>query len=136
MTTVLRSEFDALWKETLTLQFHDILPGSCISRVYQEAEKEYRKLAGKVDEVIHDARSLLINNIDTSTFKNPHAIFNTTSFDRNEWVNIDNNWMKARLNSYGYAVIEPQNETVNGLKAECRSIENDLIRLLFLTMAI
>lgn len=131
MTTVLRSEFDALWKETLTLQFHDILPGSCISRVYQEAEKEYRKLAGKVDEVIHDARSLLINNIDTSTFKNPHAIFNTTSFDHNEWVNIDNNWMKARLNSYGYAVIEPQNETVNGLKAECRSIENDLIRLLF-----
>ncbi|EFW8153922.1 hypothetical protein FEL53_22125, partial [Shigella dysenteriae] len=28
---MLRSEFDEIWKEMLTLQFHDILPGSCIS---------------------------------------------------------------------------------------------------------
>ena len=30
---------DQLWKETLLYQFHDILPGSSIKRVYDECEK-------------------------------------------------------------------------------------------------
>ncbi|HFO7535420.1 TPA: alpha-mannosidase, partial [Escherichia coli] len=51
MTSILRSEFDEIWKAMLTLQFHDILPGSCISRVYHETEKEYLKLEAKTEKI-------------------------------------------------------------------------------------
>ncbi|MDD0542862.1 hypothetical protein PS014_24765, partial [Shigella sonnei] len=33
---------DVIWKAMLTLQFHDILPGSCISRVYHEIHEPGR----------------------------------------------------------------------------------------------
>ncbi|HFS2752153.1 TPA: alpha-mannosidase, partial [Escherichia coli] len=116
---------DEIWKAMLTLQFHDILPGSCISRVYHETEKEYLKLEAKTEKIISDAQSTLLSKIDTSSYKDPHILFNTTCFARNEWININNNWLKARVNSYGYAVIDPKNKIVNGLKAESRSIENN-----------
>nr|EER7329452.1 alpha-mannosidase [Escherichia coli] len=80
---------------------------------------------------ISDAQSTLLSKIDTSSYKDPHILFNTTCFARNEWININNNWLKARVNSYGYAVIDPKNKIVNGLKAESRSIENNYIKLLF-----
>jgi alpha-mannosidase len=34
-------ELDALWKRHLVLEFHDILPGSSITRVHREAEAEH-----------------------------------------------------------------------------------------------
>ncbi|HET7902493.1 MAG TPA: glycoside hydrolase family 38 C-terminal domain-containing protein, partial [Candidatus Nanopelagicales bacterium] len=34
-------ELDALWKRHLVLEFHDILPGSSITRVHREAEQEH-----------------------------------------------------------------------------------------------
>jgi alpha-mannosidase len=35
---------DALWKRHLVLEFHDILPGSSITRVHQEAEAEHAEV--------------------------------------------------------------------------------------------
>ena len=37
------SKADALWKELLLHQFHDILPGSSIKEVYEESKEEYQK---------------------------------------------------------------------------------------------
>lgn len=37
-------ELEALWKEILLYQFHDILPGSSIARVYEESVKRYEIL--------------------------------------------------------------------------------------------
>src|SRR5439155_8181944 len=34
-------ELDALWQEVLLYQFHDILPGSSIKRVYTESNARY-----------------------------------------------------------------------------------------------
>ena len=46
-----QQEADALWKQLLLHQFHDILPGSCIGRVYEEARKAHQEIldgAGKL----------------------------------------------------------------------------------------
>lgn len=40
-----QQEADALWKQLLLHQFHDILPGSCIGRVYEEAVYYHEKAA-------------------------------------------------------------------------------------------
>ncbi|MFE7133285.1 alpha-mannosidase, partial [Streptomyces sp. NPDC057638] len=40
---------DALWKTVLLHQFHDILPGSSIAWVHQEAEAEYARVAEELE---------------------------------------------------------------------------------------
>lgn len=39
---------DALWKEILLYQFHDILPGSSINRVYDESQARYQAIYSEV----------------------------------------------------------------------------------------
>ncbi len=45
-------ELDALWKEVLLHQFHDILPGSSIAWVHEEAELALARVAERLDELI------------------------------------------------------------------------------------
>ena len=42
-------EMERIWKRILFLQFHDILPGSSIKRVYDEAEAEYPLLLAELE---------------------------------------------------------------------------------------
>lgn len=41
--------FDAIWKEALTLQFHDIIPGSSIRKVYEETNAAHDRLLAACD---------------------------------------------------------------------------------------
>lgn len=41
--------FDAIWKEVLTLQFHDIIPGSSIRKVYEETNAAHDRLLAACD---------------------------------------------------------------------------------------
>ncbi len=44
--------FDDFWREVLTLQFHDILPGSSIAWVHDEAEAAHRRIADELESRI------------------------------------------------------------------------------------
>ncbi len=44
-----KEEMDKLWKEALLYQFHDILPGSSIARVYEETDIAYAKMFAELD---------------------------------------------------------------------------------------
>jgi alpha-mannosidase len=41
----------AYWKQVLTYQFHDIIPGSCIGRVYEEAEAGSKRMLTALEEL-------------------------------------------------------------------------------------
>ena len=43
------ADFDAIWKELLTLQFHDIIPGSSIQVVYRETHAAHARLLAACD---------------------------------------------------------------------------------------
>lgn len=45
-------EIEGIWKEVLLYQFHDILPGSSIERVYKECLARYEILSNKIDEIL------------------------------------------------------------------------------------
>ena len=49
-----KEEIDALWKEALLYQFHDILPGSSIARVYEETDIAYTKMFAKLNQLAQD----------------------------------------------------------------------------------
>jgi alpha-mannosidase len=46
--------FDDLWREVLTLQFHDIIPGSSIAWVHDEAEAAHRRIADELERRVDD----------------------------------------------------------------------------------
>lgn len=54
-----RAEIDELWKQVLTLQFHDILPGSSIAWVHEDAERTFAdieaELQTRIGELLADA---------------------------------------------------------------------------------
>jgi alpha-mannosidase len=54
-------EIDEAWKTVLLNQFHDILPGSSIARVYEEAEAAYAEVVEIADQVAEDAAGELTN---------------------------------------------------------------------------
>ncbi|SDO36220.1 alpha-mannosidase [Nakamurella panacisegetis] len=49
----------SLWETVLLLQFHDILPGSSIAWVHQQAESEYSRVAAELAELIAAAQRAL-----------------------------------------------------------------------------
>jgi alpha-mannosidase len=45
-------ELDGLWKEVLLQQFHDIIPGSSITWVYEDTAAAYAKVVGRLEALI------------------------------------------------------------------------------------
>ncbi len=74
---------DGLWKAVLLNQFHDIIPGSSIHRVYEEAEAAYANVISKADTIADNARKALVKN-------NPAAltVFNSLSWKRDAIVEL------------------------------------------------
>jgi alpha-mannosidase len=54
-----REELDRLWKLLLLQQFHDILPGSSIRLVYEDAARDFAELARGIDALIGDGETLV-----------------------------------------------------------------------------
>ncbi|OPJ64587.1 alpha-mannosidase [Clostridium oryzae] len=73
-----KEKLDAMWKKLLTNQFHDILPGSSISRVNDEAIGDFKDCAASAEDIC----SSVIE--DFSHGENPSLMaVNTLSWDRN-----------------------------------------------------
>lgn len=124
-----QEKIEEIWKEVLLYQFHDILPGSSINRVYEESQKRYEILSGELDGLINAASQDLCKQIDTSGTAQPLVVFNTQSFDRNVWVKTDKGYKYVNVPSIGYSVIS------GGDSDECQSkfsgMENEYLRVEF-----
>jgi alpha-mannosidase len=57
-------ELDGLWRTVLLLQFHDILPGTSIAWVHQEAEREHARVQGRLRELVREAQEALAGSGD------------------------------------------------------------------------
>lgn len=72
------------WKLILLNQFHDVLPGSSIARVYEDARKHYARILGQGREMRDEAVSALASMIRADG--ESVVVFNTLSFDRSPVV--------------------------------------------------
>ncbi|KAK1922964.1 alpha-mannosidase [Papiliotrema laurentii] len=54
-----KARLDAAWEDLLLCQFHDVLPGSGIAMIYDDAEEKYAALAKSVNAVIDEAHAVL-----------------------------------------------------------------------------
>ena len=80
-------KMDHAWKKLLLNQFHDILPGSSITKVYQTTEKEHAELIALCRELQNQAAKRL--------FKSDHnaaVLFNSLSCDIVTPVELPEDW--------------------------------------------
>ncbi|MFN8492285.1 MAG: glycoside hydrolase family 38 C-terminal domain-containing protein [Caldilineaceae bacterium] len=124
----------ALWRETLLYQFHDILPGSSIKRVYDESVPRYQAMLAAVAALSAEYKTQLAGQIDTAGITTPVLVLNTLSWLRTEWLQVAQSWRQVTTPPLGYTVIDaatPLAADGVGLIATENQLENDLLRVAF-----
>lgn len=125
---------ETLWKEVLLYQFHDILPGSSIKRVYDESIARYALCYKQVMDMIDDTLDVLQKDIQTEDLAEPYLMMNPTSYTRSEWVTIGEHHHHVTVPPYGYKVIDNQkvlNQPACAMKGDSSFIENDCVKIEF-----
>ena len=78
-----KTETDALWKTLLFNQFHDIIPGTSLTEVHKQTEKELTEVIGKASEIADNACGEVVDNSTDYI-----TIFNSLSWERKALVEL------------------------------------------------
>ena len=98
--------YDA-WKIVLTNQFHDILPGSSITEVYQQTDIDYAEAKSLAASARKDALKHLVGRIDTTGPGVAIVVFNDLSWMRSYIVQATVDLPKG-----SFAVLDPSGTPV------------------------
>ena len=126
---------DRAWKLLLLNQFHDIIPGSSITWVYEDTMRDYATIRELGESVIASSFSALNPKIDTTGIAEPVRVSNTLNWERTEVVDFpDGTVRKITVPPVGYAVIDAavkpaqaESEVTVGETAEGIEIGNGLL---------
>ncbi|MCC3373990.1 alpha-mannosidase [Cohnella sp. REN36] len=133
---------EEIWKEVLLYQFHDILPGSSIKRVYDESLERYAALLAEVEERIADIYGAIAarRRDDGAEGGSRTFVFNSLPWEREEWLQAAGEWRRVRVPAMGYARLDEAEQPVSGegsaapaprASAEARKLENELLEVAF-----
>ncbi len=74
-------ELHNIWEQMLTLQFHDILPGSSIKKVYEDSDKTYADLFNRLNKMKDTVFACLSHSL-----KGDLAVYNSMAYRRDDLV--------------------------------------------------
>ncbi len=86
-----QAELERIWKEVLLYQFHDILPGSSIKRVYDESLERYAALYKETEALVKSA------------YGDGNYAINSLSWDREAWIKEQGKWYYVTVPAMGSA---------------------------------
>ena len=122
-----RALVESIWKEVLLYQFHDVLPGSSIKRVYDESRERYKELYKQIQGVA----AKLIDDMSSGESEEYTAI-NPVDFARKEFIRVEDKWYSVDLPAMGAGKIVPvENMDVSSLTFGENTISNGLITITF-----
>lgn len=85
-------EIEAAWKQVLFNQFHDILPGSSIPEVYEDANRDWQAVEQVGSQLLEAALATLCQHITLPQPPQPDAmgiaVFNALNWGRSELVSL------------------------------------------------
>ncbi len=116
---------ERIWKCVLTNQFHDILPGSSIGLVYQDAERDYAAVGKELGELRERAAQALLEPAD-----DPLPI-NTLPFPRSEVSEHPRgglHWVECEPYAIGRVAQAPDSVTLTELERGGWLLENSKLR--------
>lgn len=122
-TPISINQLEQIWKEILLYQFHDILPGSSINRVYDECHKRYKIIENKMKNAV----KLLAEKLFEA-----EGFINFNSFSYEKPVEIDEKWYLCSIAPLGFSNINKMKPITN-FSAQCSAdkIENDCVCVTF-----
>ena len=148
-------ELKSVWEDTLLLQFHDIIPGSSIGKVYEDAHQISARSHKRLEEYITQSLDDLHQG---QNYDHPvYVAYNPSAFQRNEWLEFpleihnyqaedaqgkqlpmqiwpDKCLVKAHLPAWGFALVHFQKRQSTASKAEASTklmLENSQISAQF-----
>ncbi|NOY09878.1 MAG: alpha-mannosidase [Spirochaetes bacterium] len=124
-----KKQLDDIWKKILLYQFHDILPGSAIRRVYEECIQDYQRLYDELGNLLKKETMCIAERIRHNISGKTALVFNYISHERTEWFSTRGSWFMVHLPQFGYSVIDlakPLN-TAFDVKAENELLENEIL---------
>ena len=122
-----RALVESIWKEVLLYQFHDVLPGSSIKRVYDESRERYKELYKQIQGVA----AKLIDDMSSGESEEYTAI-NPVDFARKEFIRVEDKWYSVDLPAMGAGKIAPvENMDISSLTFGENTISNGLITITF-----
>lgn len=93
---------EKLWKILLFNQFHDILPGSSIQKVYEDAERE-------LSYVCKEAKALTAQVVGALTAPGKGiTLFNSLPFERTCFVELEGKYGRVTIPSLGMKTLKPE----------------------------
>lgn len=107
---------DRLWKVLLFHQFHDILPGSSIERVYREANEAHGRLQAQAEQMTREAVGYLLEKDGMCSAKEEGiTVWNSLSFLRRALVALPEEYGDGAVTAEGIAV--PVDKSPEGVRA-------------------
>jgi alpha-mannosidase len=79
-----QNRLNEAWKLVLLNQFHDILPGSSIDKVYEDADRDYAKVFEMVSSVRQQVMGRLCKKVDTRGDGEAVLVFNSLPWKRRD----------------------------------------------------
>lgn len=121
--SISHAELEEMWKEILFYQFHDILPGSSINRVYEECVPHYKQIYNKLTNTTAAAASAMAGG---------KAVVNFNSFPYDVTLKHGRKWYRAAAPALGMAKVGRDDE-IKTFSAQFRhnAIENDKVVVTF-----
>jgi alpha-mannosidase len=128
----LLAELGELWKEVLLQQFHDILPGSSIAWVADDAEAAHSRVAERLEQIVAEAMTVVAPASG--------AVANAATGDRREVIVVDGmpSMVEAPGSGLGtFAEVRPDDRVVvtehsmkNGLIAVSWNLDGEITSII------
>ncbi|WP_308636256.1 alpha-mannosidase [Paenibacillus silvisoli] len=129
------AELEEIWKEVLLYQFHDILPGSSITRVFDESLERYGIMHRRVQELIGE-RYAEAARLAGCGGGQP-VVANSLPWAREELVAFEGALYAVQVPPMGFAALSEARRVAAGdegnseLRASGTVLENQLLRVTF-----
>ncbi|XP_062926980.1 alpha-mannosidase 2C1 [Mobula hypostoma] len=134
------SQLQQLWRLLLLNQFHDVLPGTCIQSVVEDAVKHYEEIQSDGDELLKEAIQCLLGGYVLESGRSIHVL-NTLSWERTEVISLprlegEEVLALVKVPSVGFATVTcpliPPNPVIVTLQEDGSvTMENGILRVEF-----
>lgn len=83
------AKLEKAWKLVLLNQFHDILPGSSIGWVYEDARRDFERVEKITDSLTDKGTTVWLSGLSTAGLAQPVGVFNQCSVHRDGVIELD-----------------------------------------------
>ena len=116
-----QEKLDRIMEDIMLAQFHDILPGSSINRVYREAEEGYKAMLKRLSEM---KKAALGEVAVTVGRMNESIVFNSLPFEVTEQFRTTGGYRTITVPAMGMKSLDESYESYEPCSADENKLEN------------